>query len=115
MKTKIVALKNNEDFKSLLKGHKLSNKYFTIFFKKLSNKNSNFLNVSISTKRKIGNSVERNKIRRKIKAITHDIIKKNSANFNYCYLIIVKKSSILKDEYNIIKKTMFLNFKKLNK
>ena len=30
MKTKIVALKRNEDFRSLLKGHKLSNKYFTL-------------------------------------------------------------------------------------
>ena len=38
MKTKIVALKNNEDFKSLLKGRKLSNKYFVMFYKKLLKK-----------------------------------------------------------------------------
>ena len=41
MKTKIVALKNNEDFKNILKGHKLSNKYFVMFYKKLLKKNSN--------------------------------------------------------------------------
>ena len=35
MKSKIVSLSKNEDFKNLLKGKKCSNKYFTIFFKKL--------------------------------------------------------------------------------
>ena len=54
MKTKIVALKNSEDFKRLLKGHKLSNKYFVMFYKKLIKKNSNNLNISIVTKKKIG-------------------------------------------------------------
>ena len=54
MKTKIVALKNNEDFKSLLKGRKLSNKYFVMFYKKLLKKNSKNLNISIVTKKKIG-------------------------------------------------------------
>ena len=43
MKTKIVALKNNEDFKNLLKGRKLSNKYFVMFYKKLLKKNSKIL------------------------------------------------------------------------
>ena len=37
MKSKIVALSNNEDFKKLLKGKKTSNKYSTIYFKELSN------------------------------------------------------------------------------
>ena len=109
MKTRIVALKNNEDFKNLLKGHKLSNKYFTIFFKKLINKNNNFLNISFVTKRKLGNSVKRNKIRRRLKNIMNDAINKISVNFNYSYLIIAK-NTVLKDEYNAIKKTMFSNF-----
>ena len=52
MKTKIVALKKNEDFKSLLKGKKISNKYLTIFFNKILNKDSNYLNVSFVTKKK---------------------------------------------------------------
>ena len=54
MKSKIVALKKNEDFKNLLKGRKLSNKYFVMFYKKLLKKNSNYLNISIVTKKKIG-------------------------------------------------------------
>ena len=40
MSIKISSLKKNEDFKSLLSGRKINNKYLTIFFKKLSNKNN---------------------------------------------------------------------------
>ena len=54
MRIKIVALKKNEDFKSLLKGRKLSNKYFVMFYKKLLKKNPKNLNISIVTKKKIG-------------------------------------------------------------
>ena len=35
MKSKILALSKNEEFKSLLKQKKISNKYVTIFFGKL--------------------------------------------------------------------------------
>ena len=35
MKSKIIALSNNEDFKNLLKEKKISNKYLSIFFGKL--------------------------------------------------------------------------------
>ena len=40
MKSKIVSLSKNEDFKNLLKAKKISNKYLTIFFGKLLNKNN---------------------------------------------------------------------------
>ena len=112
MKTKIVALKKNEDFKSLLKGKKISNKYFTIFFNKLLNKDSNNLNVSFVTKKKIGNAVKRNKIKRRLKNITNDAIKKISINFNYSYLVIAK-NKVLSDEYENIKKTLFANFERI--
>ena len=43
MKTKIVSLSKNEDFKSLLNGKKISNKYITIFFfKTIRSKNNNW-------------------------------------------------------------------------
>ena len=64
MKNKIVSLSKNEDFKLILSGKKISNKYLTIFFKKLSDKNNNSLNISFVTKKKIGNAVTRNKIKR---------------------------------------------------
>ena len=112
MKTKIVALKKNEDFKSLLKGKKISNKYFTIFFNKILNKDSNNLNVSFVTKKKIGNAVKRNKIRRRLKNMTNDAIKKISINFNYSYLVIAR-NKVLSDEYENIKKTLFTNSERI--
>ena len=62
MKSKIVDLSKNEEFKNLLNQRKLSNKYVTIFFGKLINKDHNKLNISFVTKKKIGNAVRRNKI-----------------------------------------------------
>jgi len=112
MKTKIVALKKNEDFKSLLKGKKISNKYFTIFFNKILNKDINYLNVSFVTKKKIGNAVKRNKIRRRLKNMTNDAIKKISINFNYSYLVIAR-NKVLSDEYENIKKTLFADFERI--
>ena len=50
MKSKISSLSNSGDFKNLLNGRKISNPYSTIFFKKLSSKNSKLLNVSFVTK-----------------------------------------------------------------
>ena len=53
MRSKIVSLSKNEDFKSILNGEKISNKYSTIFFKKLSKKNNKKLNISFITKKKL--------------------------------------------------------------
>ena len=52
MRSKISALSKNEDFKSILSGKKISNKYLTIFFKKLSDKNNKKLNISFVVKKK---------------------------------------------------------------
>ena len=53
MKSKIVALSKNEEFKSLLKKKKISNKYIIIFFGILNNKNNKKLNISFSVKKKL--------------------------------------------------------------
>ena len=113
MKTKVVALKNNEDFKSLLKGRKLSNKYFVMFYKKLLKKNSNYLNISIVTKKKLGNAVQRNFCKRRFKNIVNEIIKKISLNFNYSYLILAKDNALKKDSFEDLKKTTFTEFNKI--
>ena len=65
MKSKILALSKNEEFKNLLNKRKLSNKYVTIFFGILDNKNNKRLNISFVTKKKIGNAVKRNKKKKK--------------------------------------------------
>ena len=72
MKSKIVALSKNEEFKNLLNQRKVSNKYVTIFFGKLINKDNTKLNISFVTRKKIGNAVKRNKIKRRLRNITNE-------------------------------------------
>ena len=112
MKSKIVALSKNEEFKNLLNQRKVSNKYVTIFFGKLINKNNTKLNISFVTKKKIGNAVKRNKIKRRLRNIMNDAVKKISINLNYSFLVIAK-SSMLNNEYKNIKETLFQNLEKI--
>ena len=112
MKSKIVSLSKNEDFKTILSGKKLSNKYLTIFFRKLSDKDNKKLNISFVTKKKIGNAVSRNKIKRRLRNIMNDATKKININLNYCYLLIAR-TSILNDPYENIKQTLFAEFEKI--
>ena len=112
MKIKISSLSKNEDFKSIIKGSKINNKYLTIFFKKLSDKNDKKLNISFVAQKKIGNAVKRNKIKRRLRNIMNDAVKKIKLNFQYSYLLIAKKN-VLEDEYENIKKTLFIDFEKI--
>ena len=84
MKSKRVALSKNEEFKTLLKKKKISNKYVTIFFGNLRNKNINKLNISFVTKKKIGNAVKRNKIKRRLKNIVNHAVKEITLKFKLC-------------------------------
>ena len=112
MKSKILALSKNEEFKKLLKEKKISNKYATIFFGILSNKNNQKLNISFVTKKKIGNAVKRNKIKRRLRNIINDATKEITLKFNYSYLVIAKPT-MLNNEYTNIKETLFQSFKKI--
>ena len=112
MKSKLVALSKNEEFKNLLNQRKVSNKYVTIFFGKLINKDNTKLNISFVTKKKIGNAVKRNKIKRRLRNIMNDAVKKISINLNYSFLVIAK-SSVLNNEYKNIKETLFQNLEKI--
>jgi ribonuclease P protein component len=112
MKSKILALSKNEEFKNLLQQKKISNNYVTIFFGKLINKNNQRLNISFVAKKKLGNAVKRNKIKRRLRNIFNDAIKKISIKFDYSYLVIAK-STMLKNEYKNIKETLFQDLEKI--
>ena len=112
MRSKISSLSKNDDFKDILNGKKISNKYSTIFFRKLPNKNNNKLNIGFVTKKKIGNAVIRNKIKRRLRNIMNESIKKTKLNLNYSYLLIAKKT-IFEDSYRKIKEILFVDFKKI--
>ena len=112
MKSKILALSKNEEFKYLLKEKKLSNKYVTIFFGILNNKKKEKLNISFVAKKKIGNAIKRNKIKRRLRNIINDAVKKISIKFDYSYLVIAKPTMLNKD-YTNIKETLFQSLKKI--
>ena len=112
MKSKILALSKNEEFKNLLNKKKISNKYITIFFGYLDNKDNKKLNISFVTKKKLGNAVKRNKIKRRLKNIMNDAIKKIPIKLNYSYLVIAKPT-MLNNEFKKIKETLFQEFKKI--
>ena len=112
MHIKLLSLSKNQDFKSLLAGKKVSNKYLTIFFKNLSNKSNNYLNISFVTQKKLGNAVIRNKIKRRLKNIMNQLLKISKINFNYSYLLIAKKS-IINAKFADIKETIINDYKKI--
>ena len=112
MRSKIVALSKNEEFKTLLKKKKTSNKYATIFFGILKNKNNKKLNISFVAKKKIGNAVKRNKIKRRLRNIMNDAFKKISIKLSYSYLVIAKPT-MLNNEFNNIKETLFQEFRNI--
>ena len=113
MKSKIVALSKNEDFKNLLNKKKFSNKYITLFFGPLENKDNKKLNISFVAKKKlIRGAVKRNRIKRRLRNIMNEAANKTSINLNYSYLVIAK-ITMLNNEYTLVKDTLFQDIKKI--
>ena len=81
-------------------------------FGKIINKDHKKLNISFVTKKKIGNAVKRNKIKRRLKNIMNDAVKKISINFEFSVLVIARES-MLNNEYKIIKETLFQDLEKI--
>ena len=79
---KLESLKKSNQFKKVLKEKKIHTEYYSIFAAKNFVKPELKTNLLISfiMKKKIGNAVKRNKIRRKLKAIVHKLLKKKRCN-----------------------------------
>ena len=112
MSIKLLSLSKNKDFKSLLTGKKMSNKYLTIFFKNLSDKNNKNLNISFVAQKKLGNAVKRNKIKRRLRNIMGQILKISKINLNYSYLLIAKKN-IIDAKFFDIKEVILKDYKNI--
>ena len=112
MQVKLKSLSKNEDFKFILNGRKASNKYSTIFYRSLLSRNNRNLNISFITKKKIGTAVIRNKIKRRLRNIMNEALKKIKINLNYSYLLIARKT-VLDDDYKFIKVKIFKEFEKI--
>ena len=114
---KLESLKKSNQFKKALKEKKVHTDYFSIFAAKNFFKPKEEANLIISfvMKKKIGNAVKRNKIRRKLKAIVQKLLKKKGAiNKDYTY-IVFGKSNAYAEKQNVIMLAMIKCFKKLSK
>ena len=111
---KLESLKKSSQFKKGLKEKKSHSEYFSIFAAKNFYKPKYKTNLLISfvMKKKIGNAVKRNKIKRRLRNILNEAVKKISINFNYSFLVIAKPS-MLNNEYKIIKETLFQDLEKI--
>ena len=91
---KLESLKKSSHFQTVLKHRVINNDLFSIYRTKnfIKKKDSvKKLHISFVMKKKIGNAVKRNRIKRKLKSIVQKLLKINSAiNSNYTYIIFGK-------------------------
>ena len=79
----------------------------------MANKNNQKTKYQLCGKKKIGNAVKRNKIKRRLRNIVNDATKKMTLNFKYSYLVIAK-STMLNSDYTNIKEILIQELKRLN-
>ena len=112
---KLESLKKSGHFKKVLKEKKVHSEYFSIFAAKnfIQAKNKKKLIISFVMKKKIGNAVKRNKIRRKLKAIVLKLLKKRGAiNKDYTYIVFGKPKAY-KEKQDVLLPTMTKCFNKI--
>ena len=115
---KLESLKKSNQFRKVLKEKKIHTEYFSIFAAKNFFKpkyKSNIL-ISFVMKKKIGNAVKRNKIRRKLKANVQKLLKKKGAiNRDYTYIVFGKSNAYAQNQDVLlpIMEESFSKFKKI--
>ena len=114
---KLESLKKSNQFVKVLKEKRFHSNYFSIFaaknFYKPTFKNN--LLISFVMKKKIGNAVKRNKIRRKLKAIVQKLLKKRGAiNRDYTYIVFGKSNAYI-EKHDVLLSKMVIAFDYLKK
>ena len=111
---KLTSLKKNDHFKKALKEKKIHSDFFSLFAaKNFINKTSGELIISFVMKKKIGNAVKRNKIKRKLKAIVIKISKiRGAIDLNYTY-IVFGKSNDYTQKQTVLMPVMEKSFNKI--
>tara|TARA_Y100000590_G_scaffold436241_1_gene556581 strand:- start:268 stop:699 length:432 start_codon:yes stop_codon:yes gene_type:complete len=110
---KFKSLNKSKDFLKILKKRKFNTKYFTIYFDKNFKDQNKYLNVSFVMKKKIGNAVVRNRIKRKLKNAVQRISKdKRIIDLNYTY-VIFGKNNVYKGKFIDVCNEANITFKKI--
>ena len=113
---KLTSLNSDDEFKKLLKLKKIHNNYFTIYFGKIYTDDINKkLKISFVAKKKIGNAVKRNKIKRKLRSAVQKNLNKNILQKkNYAYLMIAR-SQTYREKFSIISEQVNKTFEKIKR
>ena len=115
--TKLESLKKSSDFAKVLKHRVVSGDCYTIYrVKNFINKNrgSKKLYISFVMRKKIGNAVKRNRIKRKLKSIILKLLKINSAiDLNYVY-VIFGKDKAYKEYHDSLFEKMKKSFERMD-
>ena len=112
---KLESLKKSDQFKRGLREKKVHAESFSLFASKnfIKPKNKGNLIISFVMKKKIGNAVKRNRIRRKLKAIVVKLLKiKGAINKDYTY-IVFGKSKAYEEKHKILLPAMTKSFNKI--
>ena len=110
---KFKSLNHSKEFLKILKKKKLHTKYYTIYFDKNSKNLNKYLNISFVMKKKIGNAVTRNKIKRKLKYAVQKIARESKLiDLNYTY-VIFGKNNVYKDKFENVLNEVNETFKKI--
>ena len=112
---KFKSLNKSKDFIRILKKKKLNTKYFTIYFEKNLTNSNKYLNISFVMKKKIGNAVIRNRIKRKLRNAVQKILKETRIiNLNYTY-VIFGKNNVYKDKFENVLNEVNEAFRKIKR
>ena len=110
---KFKSLNRSKDFLKILKKKKINTKYYTIYFDRNSKNLNKYLNISFVMKKKIGNAVTRNKIKRKLKYAIQKISRESKLiDTNYTY-VIFGKNNVYKDKFEDVLSEVNETFKKI--
>ena len=110
---KFKSLNSSKDFINILKKKRVNTKYFTLYYVKNSENLNKYLNISFVMKKKVGNAVIRNKIKRKLKYAVQKILKENRLiDLSYTY-VVFGKNNVYKDKFSNIFYEVNKTFKKI--
>ena len=110
---KFKSLNRSKDFLNILNKKKINTKYYTIYFDINAKNPKKYLNISFVMKKKIGNAVTRNKIKRKLKYAVQKIARENKLiDLNYTY-VIFGKNNVYKDKFALVLEEANEAFKKI--
>ena len=113
---KLESLKKSSHFQTVLKHRVVNSELFTIYRAKnfiKKTKENKKLYISFIMKKKIGNAVKRNRIKRKLKSVVQKLLGMNSLiNLDYIYIILAKEK-VYKEYHNSLFEKMKNSFKRM--